>query len=46
METLLNWLRENPAVFHGFLGGLVGAIVVNTIHWRWRITRREHPKDD
>jgi hypothetical protein len=42
METLLLLLRDNPHVVQGFIGGVMGAIVVNIITWRWQVIRRKH----
>lgn len=42
MESLLLLLRDNPALTQGFIGGILGAIVVNAIVWRWQVTRRKH----
>jgi hypothetical protein len=40
--SLLAFLQANPAVFQGFLGGVLGAIVVEAVSWRWSIVRRRH----
>jgi hypothetical protein len=40
--TLLAYLGANPAVLQGFVGGVLGAIVVEVVHWRWRLVRRQH----
>jgi len=42
VESLLLLLRDNPALTQGFIGGILGAIVVNAIVWRWTVTRRKH----
>lgn len=42
MESLLRLFQDNPALGQGFLGGVVGAIVVNFVTWRWTISRRKH----
>jgi hypothetical protein len=26
----------------GFIGGVIGAIIVDIVHWRWAIIRRKH----
>jgi hypothetical protein len=42
METLLLLLRDNPALTQGFIGGILGAVLVNAIVWRWTIRKRKH----
>jgi hypothetical protein len=42
LESLLRLLQDNPSFMQGFLGGVVGAIVVNFVTWRWTISRRKH----
>jgi len=43
MQALLLYLTDNPAAVQGFIGGLIGAILVMVVHWRWQIIRRKHP---
>ena len=45
MQTLLLLLQDNPAAVQGFLGGVLGAIVVNVVHWRWEVRKRNHPRE-
>ncbi len=42
METLLLLMRDNPTLVMGFLGGVVGAILVDVVRWRWEVRRRPH----
>jgi hypothetical protein len=42
MQALLLLLQDNPAAVTGFLGGLVGATLINIVTWRWRVVRRKH----
>ena len=46
MENLLLLFRDNPALSQGFVGGILGAVVVNAIVWRWTISRRKHGNGD
>jgi hypothetical protein len=39
---VLSFFRDNPTFGPGFLGGVLGAIVVNFVTWRWTISRRKH----
>jgi uncharacterized membrane protein YvlD (DUF360 family) len=43
MQALLLYLSDNPAAVQGFIAGIVGAILVHIVHWRWQVTRRKHP---
>ena len=45
MEALLLLFRDNPAAVQGFVGGMIAAILVNIIHWRWQVIRRKHADD-
>jgi hypothetical protein len=45
VQALLLLLQDNPAAITGFVGGLVGAVVVAVVHWRWQIIRRKHPPE-
>jgi hypothetical protein len=42
MQALLLLLQDNPAAIQGFIGGVLGAVVVNLIAWRWEVRRRKH----
>jgi hypothetical protein len=42
MQALLLLLQDNPAAITGFVGGLVGAVLVELVTWRWKIVRRKH----
>jgi len=44
MEALLLLLKDNPAAVQGFVAGIIGAILVHIIHWRWQVIRRPHLK--
>jgi hypothetical protein len=46
VQALLLLLQDNPAAVTGFVGGVVGAILVDIVHWRWQVIRRKHPKED
>ena len=43
MQALFLLLQDNPAAVTGFVGGVVGAILVHVVHWRWQVIRRKHP---
>lgn len=45
MNALLVLLQDNPAATTGFIAGIVGAIVVELVTWRWTIRRRTHKED-
>jgi hypothetical protein len=40
--ALLALLHDNPSVAQGFVGGLIAAILVDIVHWRWQVVRRRH----
>lgn len=42
LQSLLLLLQDNPAAIQGFCGGLVAAILVNIVSWRWEVRRRKH----
>lgn len=42
IENLVHLLQANPAFNAGFIGGVLGSILVNFVTWRWTITRRKH----
>ncbi len=42
MEALLLLLKDNPAAAQGFIGGVIAAVLVNVIAWRWEVRRRKH----
>lgn len=46
MQALLVLLQGHPDAVSGFVGGIVGAVVVELITWRWTLRRRKHPQDD
>jgi hypothetical protein len=43
MQALFLLLQDNPAAVQGFIGGVLGAVVVHVVHWRWQVIRRKHP---
>jgi len=44
--SLLAFLNANPAIFQGFIGGILGAVIVEAVSWRWTIVRRRHTERD
>lgn len=46
MQAVLLLLQDNPAAVTGFVGGVIGAILVEVVTWRWTIRRRKHPKEE
>ena len=45
MQALFLLLQDNPAAVTGFVGGIVGSILVHVVTWRWRVIRRKHPEE-
>jgi len=43
VQALLLLLRDNPAAIQGFIAGIVAAVLVDVIHWRWEVRKRPHP---
>jgi len=43
VQALLLLLRDNPAAIQGFIAGMVAAVLVDVIHWRWEVRKRPHP---
>jgi cell division protein FtsX len=42
LQGLLLLLQDNPAMVQGFLGGVIAAVLVHIVTWRWSIIRRKH----
>lgn len=42
LRALIVLLQDNPAIWSGFLGGLIAAVIVNVVSWRWEVRRRKH----
>jgi hypothetical protein len=42
LGALLAVLQDNPAIWSGLIGGVIGAVIVDVVHWRWEVRRRKH----